>query len=232
MEGNSNMNGGDGSVSFFKHVFNFDEDTKYQLMNLSQYAVMAVVPVVMLNKTIQNVIPEADDEKRNIEILAEVVGQVVLMFTAMFFIDRVITFIPTFSKTKYQEMNLFNIIVGFLVIVLSLQTKLGEKVNILLDRLVDRWGGADSKKQQQQQNGNQQGNQTHQPSQADILDTQRMMQQPQVGGSAMSSQQVNDFNSMYQGGGNGGNVSNGNFVPPPPMEPAAANDGYGAFTSF
>ena len=227
MEGNTQM-GGDGSVSFFQHVFNFDEDTKCQLMNLSQYAVTAVIPVVILNKTIQNVVPEADDEKRSFEILAEVIGQIILMFTAMFFIDRIITFIPTFSKTKYQEMNLFNIILGFLVIVLSLQTKLGEKVNILLDRLVDRWGGADNKKEQQN-NNNQQGNQTHQPSQADILDTQRMMQQPQVGGSAMSSQQVNDFNSMYQGGGN---VSNGNFVPPPPMEPAAANDGFGAFTSF
>ena len=33
MEGNSNMNGGDGSVSFFKHVFNFDEDTKMTFMN-------------------------------------------------------------------------------------------------------------------------------------------------------------------------------------------------------
>ena len=230
MEGNTQM-GGDGSVSFFQHVFNFDEDTKCQLMNLSQYAVTAVIPVVILNKTIQNVVPEADDEKRSFEILAEVIGQIILMFTAMFFIDRIITFIPTFSKTKYQEMNLFNIILGFLVIVLSLQTKLGEKVSILLDRLVDRWGGADNKKEQQN-NNNQQGNQTHQPSQADILDTQRMMQQPQVGGSAMSSQQVNDFNSMYQGGGNGGNVSNGNFVPPPPMEPAAANDGFGAFTSF
>ena len=58
-----------------------------------------------------------------------------------------------------------------------------------------------------------------------------MMQQPQVGGSAMSSQQVNDFNSMYQGGGNGA-VSNGNFVPTAPMEPSAANDGFGAFSSF
>ena len=228
MEGvESSMSGGDGSVSFFKHVFNFDEDTKCQLMNLSQYAVMAIVPVVMLNKTIQNVILEADDEKGNVEILAEVVGQVVLMFTAMFFIDR----IPTFSKTKYQEMNLFNIIVGFLVIVLSLQTKLGEKVNILLDRLVDRWGGAVSKKEEVTSNNVQQGNQTHQPSQADILDTQRMMQQPQVGGSAMSSQQVNDFNSMYQGGGNGA-VSNGNFVPTATMETSAANDGFGAFSSF
>ena len=227
----NNMSGGDGSVSFFKHVFNFDEDTKCQLMNVSQYSLTALVPVVILNKTIQSVIPEADDSKKSLEILAEVVGQVVIMFTAMIFIDRVITYIPTFSKTKYQEMNLFNIIIGFLVIVLSLQTKLGEKINILLDRLVDRWGGAETKKGKDKNNSQQQG-QTHQPSQADILDTQNMMQNPQYGGSAMSSQQVNDFNSMYQGQPNGqGNVSNGNFIPQQ-MEPSAANDGFGAFTSF
>ena len=226
----NNMSGGDGSVSFFKHVFNFDEDTKCQLMNLSQYSLTALVPIVVLNKTIQNVIPEADDSKKSLEILAEVAGQVVLMFTAMFFIDRIITYIPTFSKTKYQEMNLFNIIIGFLVIVLSLQTKLGEKINILLDRLVDRWGGAETKNNGKDKNGQQQA-QTHQPSQADILDTQHMMQNPQYGGSAMSSQQVNDFNSMYQGQPNGGNISNGNLIPQQ-MEPAAANDGFGAFTSF
>ena len=76
-----NMSGGDGSVSFFKHVFNFDEDTKTQIMNISQYAVTAIIPIVLLNKTIQNVIPEADDSKKSLEILAEVVGQIVIMFT-------------------------------------------------------------------------------------------------------------------------------------------------------
>ena len=93
------MNGGDGSVSFFNHVFNFDEDTKCQLMNLSQYAVTAIVPVLVLNKTIQNFVPEADDEKRSFEILAEVVGLVVLMFTSMFFIHRIISFIPNTLST-------------------------------------------------------------------------------------------------------------------------------------
>ena len=129
------------SLSFFNHVFNFDQDTKSELLNLVQYSVLAIIPVVVLNKTIQNVIPEADDSKKSLEILAEVIGQTVMMFVSVFFINRVITFIPTYSKVKYQEMNLFNIILGFLVILLSLQTKLGEKVNILLDRLVERWGG-------------------------------------------------------------------------------------------
>ena len=220
------------SVSFFKHVFNFDDDSKAELLNISQYSLLSLVPVLMLNKTIQNVVPEADDSKRSFEILAEVVGQVVMMFTSIFFINRVITFIPTYSKVKYQEMNLFSTILGFLVIVLSLQTKLGEKVNILLDRLVDRWGGSsetNNKKKQGVQQGQKPGNpQVHQPSQADYIDTQNMLTQPQMNTPSMSNQQVTDFNSMYQGGGG----DNGNFVPPPPMEPAAANDGFAAFSSF
>ena len=215
------------SVSFFQHVFNFDDDTKSELLNISQYSLLAVVPVVALNKTIQKFIPEADDDKRNLEILVEIVGQILLMFVSVFFIDRVITFIPTYSKTKYQEMNLFSVMLMFLVIVLSLQTKLGEKVSILLDRLVDYWGGGEQPKKGKgaaQKPGNAQ---THQPSQADYLDTHNMMTQPQPGAS-MNSQQVNDFNSMYQGGGGG--VDNG--FAPPSMEPMAANDGFGAFSSF
>ena len=220
------------SVSFFKHVFNFDDDTKSELLNISQYSLLSLVPVLMLNKTIQSVIPEADDSKRSFEILAEVIGQVVMMFTSIFFINRVITFIPTYSKVKYQEMNLFNIILGFLVIVLSLQTKLGEKVNILLDRLVDRWGGSsetNNQKKQGVQQGQKPGNaQVHQPSQADYIDTQNMLTQPQMNTPSMSNQQVTDFNSMYQGGGG----DSGNIVPSPPTEPAAANDGYAVFSNF
>ena len=52
------------SVSFFQHVFNFDDDTKSELLNISQYSLLAVVPVVALNKTIQKFIPEADDDKK------------------------------------------------------------------------------------------------------------------------------------------------------------------------
>ena len=211
------------SVSFFQHVFNFDEDTKCELLNISQYSLLSVVPVVLLNKTIQNVIPEADDSKRNLEILVEIIGQILMMFLSVFFVDRIITYIPTYSKTKYQEMNLFSVMILFLVIVLSLQTKLGEKVNILLDRLVDYWGGGTQEKKKGKKGQKAGNDQQHQPSQADYLDTHNMMTQPQAGMS-MNNQQVNDFNSMYQNGGDGG-------FAPQQMEPSAANEGFGAFGS-
>ena len=73
---------------FIKHVFKFDSGTKKELMNIIQYAVLSVIPVVVLNKSVQKLIPEADDEKGSIEILAEVLTQLIIMFLGMFFIHR------------------------------------------------------------------------------------------------------------------------------------------------
>ena len=40
-------------MGFFKHVFNFDDDSKGELLNLVQYSTIALIPVVILNKVMQ-----------------------------------------------------------------------------------------------------------------------------------------------------------------------------------
>jgi hypothetical protein len=136
-----------GKQGFFKHVFNFDEDSKAEMLNIIQYAVLALIPVVILNKLMQRFIPEADDEKGSIEITAEVLAQLIVMFLVILLIHRIITFIPTYSGEKYTGFSVTNIILAMLVIILSLQTKLGEKVSILVDRIIDLWEGPkDTKK--------------------------------------------------------------------------------------
>ena len=136
-----------GKHGFFKHVFNFDEQSKAEMLNIVQYAVLALIPVVILNKIMQRYVPEADDEKGSIEISAEILAQVIAMFLVMLIIHRIITFVPTYSGEKYAEFNLTHIILAMLVIILSLQTKLGEKVSILVDRLIELWEGPkDTKK--------------------------------------------------------------------------------------
>ena len=37
----------DSNKSFFKHVFNFDDDSKSDILNIIQYALIAMIPVVM-----------------------------------------------------------------------------------------------------------------------------------------------------------------------------------------
>lgn len=136
-----------GKPSFIKHVFNFDQDSKAEILNIVQYATLAIIPVVILNKLTQRFVPEADDLKSSIEITTEVLAQVISLFLGTLLIHRIITYVPTYSGENYPEFSVVNIILAMLVILLSLQTKLGEKVSILVDRVIELWEGpSDNKK--------------------------------------------------------------------------------------
>ena len=141
------MDSSDESKSFFKHVFNFDDDSKSEILNILQYSVIAIIPVVILNKTMQQYVPEADDNKSSLEVSAEILIQIIVMFIGLLLIHRIITFIPTYSGAKYPEFHIVYIILAILMITMSLQTKLGEKVSILVDRISELWNGkSDNKK--------------------------------------------------------------------------------------
>jgi hypothetical protein len=127
--------------TFVKHVFNFDSETKSDLLNIVQYSTLSLIPIIILNKLMQAYVPEASDEKSSIELSIEVLAQVILMFLGIFFIHRLVTYIPTYSGSAHTEFKVTTIILGVLLIVLSLQTKLGEKVSILYDRVAELWEG-------------------------------------------------------------------------------------------
>lgn len=141
------MDSSDESTSFFKHVFNFDDDSKSEVLNILQYSVIAIIPVVILNKTMQKYVPEADDKKSSLEVSAEIIIQIIVMFIGLLLIHRIITYIPTYSGAKYPDFHIVYIILAILMITMSLQTKLGEKASILVDRISELWNGkVDNKK--------------------------------------------------------------------------------------
>jgi len=165
--------------TFLGHVFSSSEEGKAEFLNVSQYSALAIVPVVALNKSIQRFIPEADPDKSSLELLVEIFIQLIVMFCGIIVIHRVITYIPTYSGFKYEHLTLTNVVLAFLIIVLSIQTKLGLKVNILVDRLNDLWNGSGSHTSDKKSaNGiriaSQQSN--HSPSQADYLDNTGVQQ--------------------------------------------------------
>ncbi len=126
---------------FFSHVFSTTEEGKAEILNILQYSLLGVVPIVILNKCLQRFIPDADSEKSSLEIFAEVLIQLVFMFVGIVIIHRIITYIPTYSEFKYESLTLTNVVLAFLLLILSIQTKLGIKVNILTDRVMDMWNG-------------------------------------------------------------------------------------------
>jgi len=159
--------------SILSHVFDSSETGIATVLNDLQYTFCAVFLVVILNKCVQKFIPDADDEKGSLEIFAEVFFQLILMIGGIIIIHRIITYIPTYSGFKYETLSLTNVIIAFLIIVLSIQTKLGIKVNIIVDRIYDLWNGPDENKKDKVRNGvrvNKQASK-HSPSQADYLDS-------------------------------------------------------------
>jgi len=251
MESLDNLKGASSSTtSFFKHVFSFNEDSKSEMLNIVQYSLLAIIPIVILNKLSQKYVPEADEEKGTFEILAEVIVQVLVIFLGLMLINRIITFVPTYSGIKYPEFNVTYIILAVLMITLSLQTKLGEKVGILTDRLSELWDGtsSDNKKKSkgkgrgnvkisQPISGQNQGQ--NQNSQMDAIG------QSLYGGNGGSSTMISnlpvvpttqstpDYNAMYQNTPTPmpGAATPGEGFQMGGFEPMAANAGGSAFGS-
>ena len=130
--------------TFLQHVFEFDETTKNELLNIGQYSILVLVPVIMLNKMMKYYIPEADETKGTLELILEIIGQTILLFIGLFYIHRVATFVPTYSGQNYEQFNVHSIILVTILIVSSLHTKLGEKSSILSERLMAIWNGEES----------------------------------------------------------------------------------------
>lgn len=181
------MDSSDDSKSFFKHVLNFDDDSKSDILNIIQYALIAVIPVVILNKSMGKYVPESDDKKGSLEISAEIVIQIIVTFIGLLIIHRIITYIPPYSGSQYPEFHIVYIILAILMITMSLQTKIGEKVSILVERIVELWDGTSGKKTK---NGKNVSVKVSQP-----IAGQQMMQPPATSytdGTAISALPTND----------------------------------------
>ena len=161
--------------TFLSHVFSTTEEGQAELLNVIQYSLMGVVPIVTLNKVIQRFIPDADPEKSSIELLAEIFIQLIIMFCGVVIIHRMITYFPTYSGFKYESLTATNVVLAFLIIILSIQTKLGLKVNIMVDRVIELWNGSTSgdRKNNVKQGVRVTREPMHSPSQADHLDNSR-----------------------------------------------------------
>jgi len=224
--------GGSSKLSpsgFFNYVFNFDSDNKAILLNMFQYIISALIPVIILLKLIKEYIPEDDDKKESIELIIEIIIQLGVLFIGMYLIDKIIRYFPTYSNVPYTKYNEISFIIPTLVLIMTMQTKLGSKINILYDRILEMWNGKNQSK-----GGNNQVNirvsqpGIHQVSRADSLDNtiipQRVNQLPIQNNISLIDSLPNMMNSS-----SGNNMQNqamqNAFMDS--MEPMAANGALG-----
>ncbi len=122
-------------TNFVNYVFDFKPENRNQLLNLIQYTLIAFLPVILTLRLIKYTIPVDTDSKTTIEIALEVIAEVILIVLAIWFTNRIIQYIPTYSGAAYPTNNGVGFIVPFVIILSTLQTKLGAKLNILIDRV-------------------------------------------------------------------------------------------------
>lgn len=141
------MEGGGESINstkpnFVNHVFNFDNDTKNELLNTLQYLVLAIIPLTFFNNLIESVIPENDESKSSFELLSEVLGHLSLLMVFLFLTNRLVTYLPSYSGRTYDNLNLINLVIGSLLFTKKSKAKL----DTLFERIQEMWSGENDKK--------------------------------------------------------------------------------------
>ena len=137
--------------NFFAHVFDFDDDSRHEIFNIGQYAVIGTVLVALLNKLFELYMPEPEKDKGAPALALETVLQIVLTFVGLVFIHRIIECIPTFSGKKYGTYNMIPVILPVLIVLLSLNSGVGRKVSMLFDKFSGSSKPPVKTQQQQQQ---------------------------------------------------------------------------------
>ena len=235
------------TFGFFKYVFNFNEENSCTILNVLQYSLMSIIPVIIILRIMKNYTPEEDETKGSLEILSESIFQILFIVLSIWFINRIIHYFPTYSGCPYEEFMPTSAIIPLFIILFTIQSKLGLKINILVERVIDLWYGNTNTKEK---NGNNvrvkqpiSGSiATHQPSQADNRDqllpsNLNLTQMPQIYSTNVAKPPSNaDLNQLHLSqvspiqSQNGMNMNmNMNM-----NEPMAANDAFGSSfgTSF
>lgn len=128
--------GSDESKSFFSYMFSLNSNEKNDLINMLQYSVLAIIPIIIVLKLMKKYIPSEDDKKASIEILIELVLQLIIIFASFWFIHKLIAFIPTYSKAAYPHFSIIQLIIPITFILFSMNSSISEKGTILLNRIL------------------------------------------------------------------------------------------------
>ena len=123
------------NVGFIEHMTKMDDETKSLLMNTIQYSTLSLIPILGLQCAIDTVFPDFDESKGNFELAIEILGQLVFTMIALFFIHRLICFVPTYSKEPLNSVNF--ITVGLLYVLITVYNKndtLGKKIQALVEK--------------------------------------------------------------------------------------------------
>jgi len=127
---------GGKSDSFVSYLTTITPVEKNELLNVFQYILLSLIPLVLFLKFMKDYIPSENPTKSTIEITTEVVIQLFLIFVVFWLIHKVILYIPTYSTAPYEKLNLIQLVLPVLFLLFCMKSSISEKMSILLDRVL------------------------------------------------------------------------------------------------
>jgi hypothetical protein len=148
---------------FFSYVFNWNDTIKHQLTNLWQCITLAFIFLTILLQLLNKYYPIIDETKSSIEIILLLFFYLYILFFSIYFIVRIINYIPTISGEEYVIFNnnpicLLPLTLSIITSCVSFNPNLKEGIFILIERLTEAWNGGDKKKKKKKQQQESQEN--------------------------------------------------------------------------
>jgi len=172
-------------TDFLKFIFN--DDTKETIVNITQFSFIAFIPIVLLVKGL-NIIPEANDKKGVLENMFEIMLHLIILIVGSVIITKFALYFKPFSGTPYPEFTLYPMIISLIIVGLSFQTKLSEKVFNVKEKIFNKINPPQTQPTQNSMQITQMSQMTQMPQM-----TQMAPQTPKV-----QTQQLPNYNQMYE----------------------------------
>jgi hypothetical protein len=174
---------GGKSESFIGYLTTITTVEKNEILNVFQYILLVIIPLVLFLKFMKEYIPPESVSKSTIEITTEVVIQLCLIFVVFWFIHKIVLYIPTYSKAPYEKINLIQMVLPVLFLLFCMKSSISEKMSILLERALimvglKSEGMCDEEPKKKSQPPNQMGQPMVQPQMGMGMGLPQMTRQP------------------------------------------------------
>jgi hypothetical protein len=123
---------------FFTYVFRLSRFKQEDLMNIVQYTLLSICPVILFVYFTKKYFPIVADDDSSIFIFIVTVVELIFMIMGIFFIDRIINYIPTFSGKYYETINLTTVVIIFILFMLIIDAGFKHRTILMLKKF-DKW---------------------------------------------------------------------------------------------
>lgn len=134
---NDSTNISSKTPTFFSYITTFEDEHKHDLMNMFQYALLIMIPVILLNKGIGEIFTSSTEDKTTLEVSFELVCELCLLLFGIYMVHRIASYVPTYSEKPYTPFSFIGFVLSFIVIIFNFDTNLRAKFDYVFQNLYD-----------------------------------------------------------------------------------------------